>query len=197
MRWGRLEREGGVRVRWVRDGKKECRGEGSADLSGSMWEWREVGRGGGGLQLRGNLFLLFSPNKGCDWLHCVRTDLLHAGNKASEKGWFTAKSQQQQDITMFSMNQADRRSLSFITAHILSHANNAQFRFFYSLTPWANNKTKTRWGEQVLFEMGAGFVFPMQNHTQRMGRLFHPPSQKNVNKPAFKYNDLQHRHWAG
>lgn len=29
----------------------------------------------GRFQLTGNLFLPFSPNKGCDWLLCVRTDL--------------------------------------------------------------------------------------------------------------------------
>lgn len=60
---------------------REWREEGSAYLSGCMREWR----GGGCLQLTGNLFLLFSLNKGCDWLHCVRTDLLHAGNKALKK----------------------------------------------------------------------------------------------------------------
>lgn len=31
----------------------------------------------------------------------------------------------------------------------------------------------------------------MQIHTQRMGRIFHPPSYKNVNKPVFERNDLQ------
>lgn len=43
------------------------------------------GERGGYLQLTGNLFLPFSLNKGCDWLHCVRTDLLHAGNKALKR----------------------------------------------------------------------------------------------------------------
>lgn len=43
------------------------------------------GGGGGGLQLTGNLFLPFSLNKGCDWLHCVRTNPLHAGNKALKR----------------------------------------------------------------------------------------------------------------
>lgn len=54
-----------------------------------MLEWVHVRverrEGGGYLQLTGNLFLPFSLNKGCDWLHCVRTDLLHARNKALKR----------------------------------------------------------------------------------------------------------------
>lgn len=53
-----------------------------------MLEWVHVRMKGGYLQLTGitfNLFLPFSLNKGCDWLHRVRTDPLHAGNKASKR----------------------------------------------------------------------------------------------------------------
>lgn len=51
-----------------------------------MLEWVHARMGGGGyLQLTSNLFLPFSLNKGCDWLHCVRTNLLHARNKALKR----------------------------------------------------------------------------------------------------------------
>lgn len=73
MKRGRLKWEGGVRVRWVRRGERVLE-----------WVHAKV-EGRGCLQLTGNLFLPFSLNKGCDWLHCVRTDLLLLGNKARRK----------------------------------------------------------------------------------------------------------------
>lgn len=52
-----------------------------------MLEWVHVKMEGrrGVFRLIGNLFLPFSLNKGCDWFHCVRTNLLHAGNKALKR----------------------------------------------------------------------------------------------------------------
>lgn len=37
----------------------------------------------------------------------------------------------------------------------------------------------------------------MHIHTGTIRRIVHPPSRKNVNKPAFKYNDLQRMHGEG
>ena len=88
------EEERGERLRWGRGWKemgerrRECRAEGSVWLSGCMWKWR-----GGYLRLTGNLFLPFSLNGGCDWLCCVTTNLLHAGEQSLKK----ADSQQSQN----------------------------------------------------------------------------------------------------
>ena len=84
-----------------------------------MLEWVHVRVGGGHLQLTGNLFLPFSWNKGCDWLHCVRTDLLHVGNKALKR----LIHQQSHNNSRMSLKEKDMRSPSFIMARILSHAN--------------------------------------------------------------------------
>lgn len=51
-------------------------------------------------------------------------------------------------------------------------------------------REKWCWNERV-------FVFPKHIHTERTGGIFYPPSYKNVNKPGFKYNDLQHTHRGG
>lgn len=84
---------------WKRKRGREWDEEGRNGREGLEWDGWEMDRavrrgerilewvhgGGGHLQLRGNLFLPFSPNKRPDWLCCVRTDLLHAGIKKKKK----------------------------------------------------------------------------------------------------------------
>lgn len=174
---------------WVTDGEKGEQREAQAWVGAC-----ENGRKEGCLQLAGNLFLPFSLNKGCDWFHCVRTYLVHVGNKALKRLIHS-------EVTTTTwchrvVNEPDRQEkpvFTFCHMHAARQIHSFQIPLFYAILTWKqrwpgpDEKRKWCWNGRVL-------VFPKQIHTEKMGRIFYPPSYKNVNKPAFKYNDLQHTH---
>lgn len=163
----RLKKEEGGSARWARQRQQQViegweRDEESVE-QGRVHGWMgacENDRGGGCYrQLTGNLFLPFSLNKGCDWLHGVWGQIACMRRTNPLKGWFTVKSQQQQDATLLPMNQADRqREICCCTFFNMSAEHEAAL----------NEKATFRWEEKA-----AVVISQAERHKGWGGSLLH------------------------